>query len=121
MTIKENTEITFKWFEAFNEHTIEKLLALYHPDADHYSPKLKIRHPETNGIIKGTEALRNWWCDAFNRLPDLNYEIISLGVDKDYVMMRYKRTVSGEEDMVVNEMLHIKDGLIISSAVIEKK
>ncbi len=121
MTIKQNTTITFQWFDAFNEHNIEKLLALYHPDADHYSPKLKVRHPETKGIITGRAALHSWWAGAFERLPDLHYEIISLGVDKDYVMMKYKRTAAGEEDIEVNEMLNIKNGLIISSAVVETK
>ncbi len=121
MILQTNSEITFKWLDAFNEHDIEKLLALYSDDADHYSPKLKVKHPDTKGIIKGKEALRNWWSDAFKQLPDLHYEIISMGVDKEYVMMKYKRTVTGEADMEVNEILHIKDGLIISSVVIENK
>ena len=119
MIIRQNTETTFNWFDAFNEHDIEKLLSLYHNEADHYSPKLKLRHPETNGIIRGKQELRNWWDDAFNQLSDLHYEIISLTVNKDYVMMLYKRTVKNEADTEVSEMLNIKNGLIISSAVIE--
>ncbi|MEI6488318.1 MAG: nuclear transport factor 2 family protein [Bacteroidota bacterium] len=119
MKIKENTEITFNWFEAFNEHDIEKLLSLYHEDAQHYSPKLKIRYAESNGVIGGKEALRDWWSDAFDRLPDLQYEIISFTVNKDFVQMVYKRTVKNEPDMEVNEVLNIKDGLIISSAIMD--
>ena len=119
MSIKENAEITFKWFEAFNEHDIEKLLDLYHEDADHYSPKLKIRYAESNGIIKGKESLRNWWNDAFERLPSLRYYIISLTVNSDFVLMAYKRIVNNEEDMEVSEVLNIKDGLIVSSAIID--
>lgn len=119
MKIKENTEITFKWFEAFNEHNIEKLLSLYHEEAQHYSPKLKIRYAESNGVIEGHDALRDWWTDAFKRLPDLHYEIISLTVNKDFVQMVYKRTVSKEKDMEVNEVLNIKDGLIVSSAIMD--
>jgi hypothetical protein len=45
------------WFEAFNKHDLEMLLALYDNNAEHYSPKLKIHQPETNGLIKGKDAL----------------------------------------------------------------
>ena len=119
MNIKQNTDITFKWFEAFNEHNIEKLLALYDNGADHYSPKLKMRFPETKGLIKGKDALRNWWTDSFERLPTLHYEIISLTVEADFVLFAYKRKVNNEEDMQVREVLNIKNGLIVSSAVLE--
>ena len=115
--LKENMKITLDWIDAFNEHNIEKVLALYSNNADHYSPKLKLTQPETKGIISGKEAMRNWWSDAFNRLPDLHYELTTLSVSQEFVNMVYKRTAGKEEETEVNEMLHIKDGLIVSSAV----
>jgi hypothetical protein len=51
-------QIALKWFEAFNEHDLEKLLALYDEKAEHYSPKLKIKQPDTKGLIIGKPALR---------------------------------------------------------------
>ena len=69
-----NITIAQKWFDAFNEHNLKNLLALYHDEAQHYSPKLKIRRPETNGLVKGKDGLREWWKDAFDRLPTLNYK-----------------------------------------------
>lgn len=61
-----------KWFAAFNDHDLENLLSLYHDNAHHYSPKLKIRHPETNGLVTGKPALRAWWQSAFQRLSSYN-------------------------------------------------
>ncbi len=119
MIIETNFKITKNWIEAFNEHDIEKLLSLYHEDADHYSPKLKVLQPETKGVIKGKEAMRKWWGDSFKRFPELNYELVSLTVNNEYVMMIYKRRVKTEEETEVKEMLHIIDGAIISSAVVE--
>ena len=82
MMIEKNTlynkQIATKWFAAFNEHNLENLLSLYDDNAQHYSPKLKIRLPETNGLIKGKQALREWWKDAFDRLPSLKYEVVTL-------------------------------------------
>ncbi len=109
--------IAFKWFAAFNEHNLEKLLSLYDEKAQHYSPKLKIRNPETNGLISGKIALREWWKDAFDRLPTLHYEVKSLTSNEYRVFMEYIRKVAGEEDMMVAELLVIENGKIVFSKV----
>jgi SnoaL-like domain len=120
MPNEELSAIALKWFEAFNEHNLEKLLALYHSEAAHYSPKLKVRQPETNGLIKGKAALRAWWHDAFVRLPSLYYKVVRLTPHEDRIFMEYTRHVDGEEDLYVGELLEIKDGLIVASSVFHK-
>ncbi|MBL7931073.1 MAG: nuclear transport factor 2 family protein [Bacteroidia bacterium] len=117
MIAEQNKQIALKWFEAFNEHNLEKLLSLYHDNAEHYSPKLKIRQPETNGLVKGKNALRAWWKDSFDRLPGLRYEVKKLTADEDQVFMEYIRHVTGEEDLKVGEVLEIKNDLIVFSRV----
>ena len=112
-----STLIATAWLHAFNRHDLEGILALYHQDAEHYSPKLKIRYPETSGLIKGKAALRAWWKDSFQRLPSLQYEVIRLTPFDNRVFMEYTRHVEGEEDLVVGEMLEVKDGLIVKSRV----
>ncbi len=115
--MQSHKEIALQWFNAFNKHDIEKLLALYNEHAEHYSPKLKIHQPETNGFIKGKPALRTWWTDAFDRLPNLHYEVIQLTTEDDRVFMEYIRQTPGEADLRVGEILTIKDGEIIASRV----
>ncbi len=117
MSAQNNKQIALKWFEAFNAHDLEKLLSLYDDNAQHFSPKLKVRKPETQGLIKGKDALREWWQDAFDRLPSLQYEVIKLTADEEQVFMEYIRHVEGEEDLSVGEVLQIKNGLIIFSRV----
>ena len=39
--------IAHAWFAAFNAHDLEALLTLYAEDAEHFSPKLLVRRPET--------------------------------------------------------------------------
>jgi len=114
---KENIFIATQWFDAFNEHDLEKLLALYHEDARHYSPKLKMRQPETNGMVSGKAALRAWWRDAFDRLPSLQYTPTTLTENDERVFMEYIRRVDDEPDMLVAEVLEIKNGLIVASRV----
>lgn len=117
MTALLNKQIAAKWFEAFNAHDLEKLLELYHEEAQHYSPKLKLRQPETAGLIKGKAALRHWWKDSFNRLPTLRYNVKKLTADDEQVFMEYTRHVNGEDDLNVGEVLEIKDNLIVFSRV----
>ncbi len=110
-------QIAIRWFEAFNAKDLEKLLDLYDEDAQHYSPKLKTRQPETNGLIEGKQALRSWWQEAFERLPSLYYKVTSLTANSDRVFMEYIRQVDNEEDIAIAEVLEIKEDKIIFSRV----
>jgi hypothetical protein len=120
ITLSELLIIANKWFDAFNAHNLEELLSLYDNNAQHYSPKLKIRLPDTKGLIKGKDALRSWWQDAFERLPTLNYELIRLTPYENRVFMEYIRHVDGEEDLYVGEMLEVENGKIIASSVFHR-
>ena len=117
MSSEKLQSIAYRWFDAFNTHNLEQLLSLYDDEAQHFSPKLKIRKPETKGLVIGKQALREWWQDAFHRLPSLNYKVTSLTANGDRVFMEYVRTVDEEEDMLVAEVLEVKDNLIIASRV----
>jgi hypothetical protein len=117
MSTEELSKIAHQWFEAFNQHDLEKLLSLYDENAQHYSPKLKVRQPATNGLIKGKSALRAWWRDSFDRLPSLQYEVVRLTPYQDRVFMEYIRHVEGEEDLRVGEMLEIDHNKIVRSSV----
>jgi hypothetical protein len=117
MSAEKNLSIAMLWFEAFNAHNLEKLLSLYDDEAEHFSPKLKVRHPETNGLVTGKDSLRSWWKDAFDRLPSLHYKVTSLTSNADRVFMEYIRTVENEDNILVAEVLEIKEGRIIASRV----
>ena len=110
-------QIANNWMDAFNEHDIEKLLCLYDENALHFSPKLLERKPETLGLIKGKKALRDWWTDAFNRLPTLQYSPTKFIAEIDCIFIEYIRSVANEKDLKVGEVLEIRDGLIVASRV----
>ena len=109
--------IARNWLDAFNRHDIEKILELYDDQAEHYSPKLKLQSPETNGLIRGKDAMRAWWKDSFNRFPTLQYQVIQLTPFENRVFMEYVRKAKGDEDLRVGEMLEVRNSLIVSSRV----
>ena len=112
-----NKQIALNWINAFNEHNLEELLSLYAEDAVHFSPKLKIREPQTNGQIAGKPALRSWWAGAFERIPTLHYKLENLIINDGQVLMEYIRKAAGEPDMMIAEILEINDNLILRSRV----
>jgi len=120
MISAELESIAHQWLDAFNDQNLEQLLVLYDDRAQHYSPKLRIQKPETNGVISGKDSLRAWWQDAFNRLPTLHYELIRLTPFDNRVFMEYVRHVKDEDDLYVGEMLEIEDGKIVASSVFHR-
>ena len=117
MSNQELIRIANEWFSAFNNHDLDRLLSLYHDDAEHYSPKLKVRRQETSGLIKGKTELRAWWLDSFDRIPSLKYIVINLMPFENKIFMEYIRKADGDEDLRVGETLEVKDGQIIFSRV----
>jgi hypothetical protein len=115
--IMNTLQIANKWLEAFNTKNINALLNLYDVHAQHYSPKLKIAKPQTNGLISGHNELREWWQGAFERLPQLHYESKNIVCNNDFAFIEYLRQVPGEMDLMVGEVLEINNEKIIFSRV----
>ena len=51
------------------------------------------------------------------RLPSLQYVEQHFTASSTRVVMEYRRTVDGEDDLLVAEVLEVKDGVIIASHV----
>jgi 8-oxo-dGTP pyrophosphatase MutT (NUDIX family) len=105
------------WLRFFNGRQLDALLGLYDDDAVHTSPKLREQQPHTGGQVRGKAALRSWWQGAFDRLPDLHYDMRAVTAAKDRVFLEYTRTVAGQAPMVVAELFILRHGRIIESHV----
>ena len=55
--------------------------------------------------------------DAFARLHGLRYEELSLTADDQRVFMEYRRINPGDAEMLVAEVLEVRDGCIVASRV----
>jgi ketosteroid isomerase-like protein len=105
------------WLASFERGDLDGLLALYADDAVHTSPKIRVRHPDSGGVLRGKDQLRAWWADAFARLPGLRYREQTLTADGDRVFMEYLRQAPGEPDLPVAEVLDVSAGRIVASRV----
>ena len=110
-------ELAELWLERFNARDLDGLLALYADGSVHHSPKLRAERPESGGRIIGKAALREWWADAFERLPGLHYRRIALTASADRAILEYARELPGEDPMPVAEIFVCAGGLIVESFV----
>src|SRR4051812_6476537 len=115
--MEELLAVARRWLGCFENKDVDALVALYAEDARHTSPKLRLSRPDSGGQIRGRAELRAWWAEAFARLPRLRYVERTLTADGARVWMEYTRTVPGEPDLPVAEVLEIRDRLIQESRV----
>lgn len=116
-TPEANLSIARRWLACFEARDADALVALYAADARHTSPKIRALHPQTGGFLVGREALRQWWAEAFVRLPALRYLEQTLTASAERVFMEYLRQVPGEADLPVAEVLDVRQGQIVASRV----
>jgi hypothetical protein len=109
--------IARRWLACFETKDLDGLIGLYAVDAKHTSPKLRVLRPETGGFLIGSDQLREWWADAFRRVPGLKYVESTLTADEHRVFMEYVRIAPGEADLPVAEVLEIEAGKIRASRV----
>ena len=110
-------DVVDEWLRAFNRGDADAMVALYADDAIHISPKLRSAQPATDGRLVGKAAMRQWWLDAFERLPGIRYELVNLISDDGFAVIEYLRHRPGEATMAVAEVFEIHEGKIVRSHV----
>lgn len=117
MTPQDSEKLARAWLDAFNRHDVEALLALYAEDCTHTSPKIRVLHPETAGLLLGKTAMRAWWQGALERIPSLRYEERALTASSDRAVLEYVRHAAGEAPLPVAEVFDVRGGKIFASRV----
>jgi ketosteroid isomerase-like protein len=117
MTAQDSEKLARAWLEAFNRKDVEALLDLYAEHCTHTSPKIRVLHPETAGLLLGKPALRAWWVGALERIPSLRYEERALTCSPERAVLEYVRHAAGEDPLPVAEVFDLRGGKIVASRV----
>src|SRR6476660_1145573 len=67
-------EFAEEWVRAWNAHDVEAVLAHFHDDVEFTSPVAARVLPDSDGVVRGKDALRHYWTTALTMLPDLHFE-----------------------------------------------
>lgn len=89
------------WVRAWNAHDVEAVLAHFRYDVVFTSPVAARVLPETEGVVRGKDALRHYWTTALKMAPDLHFDVIGVYQGESTLVINY-RNHRGE---LVNEVL----------------
>lgn len=92
------------WVQAWNNHDIEAVLAHFTEDVEFCSPMVVQVCGHQNGIVKGKAALREYWRQALERVPNLHFELVDVLVSLHGLIIIYR----GHRGLTA-EVLHLNE------------
>ena len=109
MDIAQAQQFARHWVHGWNAHDLDAVLSHFTDDAEFASPVAAQLLPDSNGVLHGKAAIREYWTIGLQRIPDLRFEVIDVYVGVSILVINYRNHVRG----LVNEVLHLNaDGLV---------
>jgi hypothetical protein len=93
------------WLKAWNRRDVDAVLAHFHDDVVFTSPLAAQVMPDSDGVVRGKAALREYWHAALKTMPFLRFELIGIYQGESVLVINY-RNHSGA---LVNEVLEFED------------
>ncbi|MER7756187.1 nuclear transport factor 2 family protein [Kitasatospora sp. NPDC097643] len=97
-----------QWAADWNSHDLERILAHCTEDVVFASPRIRVLTGEEVNEVRGREALRAYWAQGLERLPDLHFTVEDVRVSVDTLVINYRN----ERGQAVSEVLTFRDGLV---------
>jgi hypothetical protein len=97
-----------KWSAAFNRLDVEAVLAHFHDDVVFTSPVAARVMPGSDGVVRGKQALREYWNAAAKIMPDLHFDIVGVYQGESVLVINYRNERGG----LVCEVLEFDGGLV---------
>jgi ketosteroid isomerase-like protein len=89
MTIPDPHTFAARWCAQWNAHDLEGLLAHFTDDVVFTSP-VATRVLGGDGIVRGKAALRAYWHQGLEKIPDLRFEVIDVYGGVDTLVINYR-------------------------------
>jgi ketosteroid isomerase-like protein len=92
------------WLAAWNAHDIESVLAHFSEDVTFTSPVAARIVEGSDGVIRGKDALRDYWSRGIEHYPDLHFELVGVYLGVDTIVINYRN----QNGALVNEILRLE-------------
>lgn len=96
------------WLAAWNAHDLDALLAHFAEDVRFSSP-VAAQLLGGDGVLRGRQALREYWTEGLRRIPDLRFEVVASYVGVNTLVINYRNQRGG----LVNEVLVFDGPLVV--------
>jgi ketosteroid isomerase-like protein len=110
MDHKEAIAFAAEWERNWNAHDLDALLAHFADDVVFTSPVAAQLLDDSDGVIRGRDALRAYWSHALSLLPDLRFAVEGVYAGLDAVVINYRNHAGNR----VCELLRFEDGLVVA-------
>ncbi len=93
------------WIEAWNSHDLDVILSHYSEDIEITTPMIKMALGESDGSLKGKDAVADYWRRVLDKMPDLHFELYDVTEGVNSVALYYKSVMDKKavEVMFFNE------------------
>jgi hypothetical protein len=110
MDVADAESFVTQWVNNWNAHDVEAILSHFTDDVVFSSP-IAIQLLGGNGIVRGKDALRNYWTEGVRRAPDLHFEVLAFYVGVQAIVINYRN----QTGRLVCEVLlfdgsHVREG-----------
>lgn len=79
-----------EWVAVWNSRNLDRILPHYDDDFEMASPYIAVVTGESCGVLKGKAAVAVYWAKALARLPSLHFELHSVLVGAESLVIYYK-------------------------------
>ncbi len=79
-----------EWVAVWNSRDLDRILPHYADDFEMASPYIAVVAGEPSGLLKGKAAVASYWAKALARLPSLHFELDSILVGAESLVIYYK-------------------------------
>lgn len=97
-----------RWKRAWESRELDRIAALYEPDATHASPLIARLYPEAaDGELRGIDQIREYCRRGLGRFTELHFEILSVTESPARSAIEYRRrsNVDAERPLHVLELI----------------
>ncbi len=101
MNRSDAAEFVDSWVKAWNAHDLERVLSHFSNEVVFSSPVAAQLLAGSDGVIRGKQALREYWEEGLRRIPDLHFEIEGVYIGVEALVINYRNQKGG----LVNEVL----------------
>ena len=89
------------WVAAWNSHDLERVLSHFSEDIVFTSPVAAQLLDESDGVIRGKDALRRYWSEGLPLIPDLHFDLLGVYVGVSTLVINYRN----QKGVLVSEVL----------------
>ncbi len=80
-----------QWIGAWNERNLDAIMEHYTPSVRFSAPTVISRWKKADGILMGTDALRQHFKRGLERAPNLHFELVDVLMGVDGMTIVYRR------------------------------